>query len=89
MKKRAEILLNSLEQAWVELHPGGFENSKLPEFPRPHINVTIQKIKEFNAHYQLMAEFACYVCNVSLEKFCDLDMISYIINEERRKDEII
>jgi hypothetical protein len=85
----AQRLERVIKDAWVALHPGGFEASKLPEnAPNPNLTIPIAKVKEFNAHYTKVAEFAAYVCGVPIEKFCDLDMLAYIQRQQKSVSEL-
>ena len=41
------------------------------------ITMDLQHVKEFNASFMEVSEFAAWVCGVDVEKFCRGDMMKY------------
>jgi len=52
-------------------------SQKIPDFPTGMKTITLplEQIKEFNADYNELAQFAAWVCDVTVEKFCRSDMM--------------
>lgn len=50
---------------------------KLPEFPsNPNITIPLEKVKEYNASYSELLEFASWICETTPEKFCRSDVMA-------------
>src|ERR1043166_5280566 len=70
-----------LYKALTERYPSPryevFAATRLPEpsdIPH-HVTITLDRVKEFNANYSELAEFAAWCCGVDPKTFCRSDMM--------------